>query len=62
MEYHINAKKLLVAKFAQTTFVKVPDAHFKLLSYNTTTVHGLRPVFVSNHSDPEAIHVNGILW
>ena len=38
MEYHINAKELLGAKFALKTFVKVPDAHIKLLSDNTTNV------------------------
>ena len=41
MEYHINAKELLAAKFSLKTFVKVPDAHVKLLSNNTTTVHGI---------------------
>ena len=37
MEYHINAKELLAISFSQKTFVKVPDAQVKLLSYNTTT-------------------------
>ena len=47
MEYHINAKELLAISFSQKTFVKVPDAQVKLLSYNTTTVHGIN----SNKSD-----------
>ena len=41
MEYHINAKEPLVAKFSLNTFVKVSDAHVKLLSDNITTVHGI---------------------
>ena len=35
MEYHINHKELLAAKFSLKTFVKVPDAHVKLLSDNS---------------------------
>ena len=41
MEYHINAKELLAAKFSLKTFVKVSHAHVKSLSDNTTTVHGI---------------------
>ena len=41
IEYHINVKELLAAKFSLKTFVKIPDAHVKLLSDNTTTVHGI---------------------
>ena len=41
MEYHINAKELLAGKFSLKTFVKVPDAHVKLLSDITTTVYGI---------------------
>ena len=41
MEYHIKAKKLLVAKLFLKTFVKVSDPHVKLLSDNTTTVYGI---------------------
>ena len=41
MEYHINANELLVANFSLKTFITVPDAHVKLLSDNTTTVHGI---------------------
>ena len=47
MECHINAKELLAICFSQKTFVKVPDAQVKLLSDNTTTVHGIN----SNKSD-----------
>ena len=50
MEYHINAKKFLAAKFSLKTFVKVPDAHVELLSDNTTTVHGINSIH-SNKSD-----------
>ena len=50
MKYHINAKKLLGARFSLKTFVKVPDAHVKLLSDNTTTVHGINKMN-SNKSD-----------
>ena len=51
MEYHINAKELLAAvKFSLKAFVKVPDAHVKLLSDNTTTVHGINNMH-SNKSD-----------
>ena len=39
MEYHINAKELLAAQFSVKTLEKVPDAHVKLLSDNSTTVH-----------------------
>ena len=49
MEYHINAKKFLAAKFSLKTFVKVPDAHVELLSDNTT-VHGINSMH-SNKSD-----------
>ena len=35
MEYHINDKERLAAKFPLKTFVKVPDAHVKLLSDNS---------------------------
>ena len=31
MEYHINAMKLLAAKFSLKTFVKVSDAHFVII-------------------------------
>ena len=41
MEYHINAKELLAAKLSRKTFVKVSDAHVKLLSNNTTTENGI---------------------
>ena len=41
MEYDINAKELLAAKFSLKTLVKVYYAHVKLLSDNTTTVHGI---------------------
>ena len=45
MEYHINAKELLAAaKFSLKTFVKIPDAHVKLLSDNINNIH-------SNQSD-----------
>ena len=47
MEYHINAKERLAAKFSEKTFVKVSDAHVKLLSDNTTTVHDINNI----HSD-----------
>ena len=50
MEYHINAKELLAAKFSLKTFVRVSDAHVKLLSDNTTTVHGINNMH-SNKSD-----------
>ena len=50
MKYHINAKELLAAKFSLKTFVKVSDAHVKLLSDNTTTVHGINNMH-SNKSD-----------
>ena len=50
MEYHINAKELLAAKFSLKTFVKVSDAHVKLLSDNTTTVRGINNMH-SNKSD-----------
>ena len=43
MEYHINAKELLAAKFSLKTFVKVSDAHFscyqtKQLLYMASTI------------------------
>ena len=41
IEYHINAKELLAAKFFLKTFVKVPYSYTKLLSDNSTTVHGI---------------------
>ena len=44
IEYHINVKDLLAVKFSLKTFVKVPDAHVKLLSDNTTTVHGINNI------------------
>ena len=50
MEYHINAKELLAANFSLKTIVKVPDAHVKLLSDNTTTVHSISNMH-SNESD-----------
>ena len=50
MEYHINVKELLAAKFALKTFVKVPDAHIKLLSDNTTNVPGTNKMY-SNKFD-----------
>ena len=53
MEYHINGKELLVAKLFLKTFVKVSDAHVKLLSDNTTTVYGISNM----HSNkPELCH------
>ena len=42
MEYHINAKELLTAKFSPKTFVKVFDTDVKLLSDNTTAVHCIK--------------------
>ena len=50
MEYNINAKELLAAKFALKTFVKLSDAHVKLLPDDTTTVHGINNIH-SNKSD-----------
>ena len=50
MEYHINAKELLAANFSLKAFVKASDAHVKLLSDNTTTVHGINNIH-SNKSD-----------
>ena len=50
MEYHINVKDPLAAKFSLKTFVKVSDAHIKLLSGSTTTVHGINKMH-SNKSD-----------
>ena len=50
MEYHINVKELLAAKFALKTFVKVPDAHIKLLLDNTTNVPGTNKIY-SNKFD-----------
>ena len=50
MEYHINVKELLAAKFSLKTFVKVSDASVKLLSDNATTVHGISNIY-SNKSD-----------
>ena len=44
MEYHINAKELLAAKFTLKTFVKV---YVELLSDNATTVHSINNM----HSD-----------
>ena len=44
MEYNINAKELLAAKFSLKTFVKVLDAHVKLLSDITTTVYGINKI------------------
>ena len=38
MDYHINIKKLMVAKVSQETFVEVSNVHVKLLSDNTGTV------------------------
>ena len=38
IKYHITVKEILEAKFSLKTFVKVPDAHVKLISDNTTTV------------------------
>ena len=55
MEFHINAKELLVAKFSLKTFVKVSDTHVKLLSDNTTTVHAINNMH-SNKS--ELFHSN----
>ena len=42
MEYHIDAKQVLAANFPLKTFVKLPDSHVKLLSDNTTAVHGIK--------------------
>ena len=50
MEYHINAKKLLAAKFSLKTFVKVSHVHVQLLSDNTTIVHGFNNIY-SNKSE-----------
>ena len=44
VEYNINAKELLAAKFSLKTFVKVPDAHVKLLSDITTTVYSINKI------------------
>ena len=40
MECHINAKKLLAAKFSLKTLVKISETHVKFLSDNTTA-HGV---------------------
>ena len=50
MKYHINAKEHPAAKFSLKTFVKVLDAHVKLLSDNTTTVDGINNM-LTNKSD-----------
>ena len=42
MEYHIDAKQVLAANFPLKTFVKSSDSHLKLLSDNTTAVHGIK--------------------
>ena len=39
--YHIYIKGLLAAKFYLKAFVKVPNAHVKLLSGNTSTIHDI---------------------
>ena len=39
--YHIYIKGLLAAKFYLKAFVKVPNAHVKLLSDNTSTIHNI---------------------
>ena len=49
-EYHINAKERLTATFSLKKYLKVPDARVKLLSGNTTTVHGIKNMH-SNKSD-----------
>ena len=59
MEYHINAKELLAAKFALKTFVKVPDAHVKLLSDNTANVPGTNKMY-SNKFDLFHSIISGI--
>ena len=50
MEYHINAKKLLAAKFSLKTFVKVSHVHVQLLSGNTTIAHRFSNIY-SNKSE-----------
>ena len=53
MEYHINSKKLLAAKFSLKTLVKASNSHVKLLSDNTTaTVHGIKNM----HSNKSELH------
>ena len=44
MEYHINSKVILAANFSLKTFVKVPDAHDKLLSDENTAVYGINNI------------------
>ena len=39
--YHIYIKGHLAAKFYQKAFAKVPNAHVKLLSDNTSTIHDI---------------------
>ena len=50
MEYHINAKEPLAAKFFLKTFIKVSGAHVKLLSDNTAAVHDINKMH-SNKSE-----------
>ena len=51
MKYHIDAKEILAATFSRKTFVKVSDAHVKLLSDSTTTVHDINNM----HSDKSGL-------
>lgn len=39
--YHIYIKGHLAAKFYLKAFAKVPNAHVKLLSDNTSTIHDI---------------------
>ena len=43
-EYHINAKEILAAKFSLKAFVKVLDAHDKLISHETIAVYGINDI------------------
>ena len=43
-KYHITVEEILEAKFSLKTFAKVPDAHVKLISDNTTFVDGINNV------------------
>ena len=44
-----RAFKLLAAKFSLKIFVKVPDAHVKLLPDNTTTIHDINNMHSNKH-------------
>lgn len=45
---HINANKLLEAKFALRTFVNIESTHVKLMSNNTTTAYGIDNMCCNN--------------